>query len=85
MNKVSDLISESKEIMKLTENWQFRQKGQDSWLPAKVPGSVHTDLLANQQVNDPFYGKNELDQQWSKTGNMKLRLMYLIKCGSIRI
>ena len=28
-------------------NWQFRQQGVGDWLPAQVPGTVHTDLLEN--------------------------------------
>jgi beta-mannosidase len=34
------------------------------WLPATVPGTVHTDLLANKKIEDPFYRTNESDQQW---------------------
>ena len=31
---------------------------------ATVPGSVHTDLLANKVIEDPFYRDNEQKQQW---------------------
>jgi hypothetical protein len=31
----------------------------DGWLPAKVPGTVHLDLLANNVIPDPFKGLNE--------------------------
>lgn len=48
----------------LTENWRFKEKGTNEWLPAKVPGCVHTDLLANKKIPHPFYGKNELNLQW---------------------
>ncbi|HZU85368.1 MAG TPA: glycoside hydrolase family 2 protein, partial [Polyangiaceae bacterium] len=34
------------------------------WMPATVPGCVHTDLLANGKIADPFYGTNEKDLQW---------------------
>ncbi|MEW6509877.1 MAG: glycoside hydrolase family 2 protein [Bacteroidota bacterium] len=34
------------------------------WLPATVPGCVHTDLMANGVTPDPFYGMNELDVRW---------------------
>ncbi|MCK0472212.1 glycoside hydrolase family 2 protein [Halalkalibacter sp. APA_J-10(15)] len=34
------------------------------WLPAHVPGCVHTDLIKNGKIEDPFYGKNELGIQW---------------------
>jgi beta-mannosidase len=34
------------------------------WMPATVPGSVHTDLLALGQIPDPFVADNELSVQW---------------------
>ena len=48
----------------ITGNWTFNQVGKTEWLPATVPGTVHTDLLANGKIEDPFYRLNELDQQW---------------------
>ncbi|MGJ6979982.1 glycosyl hydrolase 2 galactose-binding domain-containing protein [Aestuariimicrobium soli] len=33
-------------------------------IPATVPGSVHTDLLAADLIRDPFWGQNELGQFW---------------------
>ncbi|WP_319500509.1 glycoside hydrolase family 2 protein [uncultured Draconibacterium sp.] len=48
----------------LNTNWTFNQVGENEWLPATVPGTVHTDLLANEKIEDPFYRLNELDQQW---------------------
>jgi beta-mannosidase len=35
-----------------------------SWMKAEVPGTVHTDLIANAIIPDPFYRLNELDVQW---------------------
>ncbi len=43
----------------LAGQWQFRQAGTDEWLPATVPGGVHTDLLALGTIPDPFVGDNE--------------------------
>src|SRR5437867_5960279 len=34
------------------------------WMDADVPGTVHTDLLANRIIPDPFYRMNELDVRW---------------------
>jgi beta-mannosidase len=34
------------------------------WMPATVPGTVHTDLMENKVVPDPFFGTNENDVQW---------------------
>ncbi len=36
----------------------------DTWLPAQVPGTVHTDLLRAKRIPDPFYGDNETRVQW---------------------
>lgn len=44
--------------------WTFRQAGAQDWLPAQVPGGVHTDLLAAGLIPDPFFGDNELKVQW---------------------
>ena len=48
----------------LNQGWKFRQYGLGEWLPAAVPGTVHTDLLANGQIPDPFYGSSQSDLQW---------------------
>lgn len=50
--------------IELQNNWEFRQAGKDAWLPAEVPGCVHTDLLKNNKIEDPFYRLNEHDLQW---------------------
>lgn len=51
----------------LDSNWQFRKAGDSEWLQAKVPGCVHTDLLDNQKIPDPFFRKNELEVKWVET------------------
>ena len=43
----------------LDSGWQFRQAGKPDWHAATVPGCVHTDLLANKLIEDPFYRDNE--------------------------
>lgn len=48
----------------LNSGWKFRQRDSGAWLPATVPGTVHTDLLANGKIEDPFYRTNELQLQW---------------------
>lgn len=49
---------------KINTNWQFAMADSGEWLPAKVPGTVHTDLLAAGKIEDPFYRLNEKDLQW---------------------
>jgi beta-mannosidase len=50
--------------LSLQAGWQFREVGKDAWNPATVPGCVHTDLLNNKLIEDPFYRDNEQKQQW---------------------
>jgi beta-mannosidase len=48
----------------LSGQWKFRQSGEKEWMPATVPGGVHTDLLALGKIPDPFVGDNEKQVQW---------------------
>jgi beta-mannosidase len=59
----------------LNGQWQFKMlpssgrtkaahEDVQNWMPATVPGTVHTDLLAAGKIPDPFYRMNELDVQW---------------------
>lgn len=57
------VFSQNTEIV-LNTQWQFHQKGTDNWFPASIPGNVHTDLISNEQIPDPFYSDNEKKVQW---------------------
>ncbi|MEI6594389.1 MAG: glycoside hydrolase family 2 protein [Bacteroidota bacterium] len=48
----------------LNSNWLFKQIGKGMWMPAKVPGSVHSDLFENKIIADPFFADNEKLIQW---------------------
>ncbi|WP_302304942.1 beta-mannosidase [Culturomica massiliensis] len=50
--------------LELDNNWYFRQYDTKEWLQANVPGCVHTDLLANGKIEDPYYRTNERELQW---------------------
>ena len=63
------------QLIDLTGKWQFRGedpagviprgvRGATHWMPATVPGTVHTDLMALGKIPDPFYRMQELDVQW---------------------
>lgn len=43
-------------------DWQFEYNGQ--WYNASVPGFIHTDLMANGLIENPYYGTNEESVQW---------------------
>ena len=53
-----------KTVTQINTGWQFREVGKTDWHDATVPGCVHTDLLANKLIDDPFYRDNEKKQQW---------------------
>jgi beta-mannosidase len=59
--------------------WEFRQYGAmaaepfASWHKATVPGAVHTDLLDNQLIPDPFVRDNEAKLQWIEEAGWEYR------------
>ena len=48
----------------LDQNWSFKALEDSSWLRASVPGTIHTDLMANGIIEDPYYRLNERKVQW---------------------
>jgi beta-mannosidase len=56
-----------KELVTKTEinsGWQFSEADKNDWKSAKVPGCIHTDLIAHNIIEDPFYRLNEHKVQW---------------------
>jgi beta-mannosidase len=61
-------------IILLHDNWEFslNKKCRPSvdnikpgaWYKAAVPGTIHTDLINNKLIPDPFYSDNEKRLQW---------------------
>ncbi len=64
--------------IKISDNWEFRQNGDTVWMPATVPGSVHTDLLSNGKIDDPFYRLNEHNQQWIDKTDWEYRAVFTV-------
>ena len=50
--------------MTVHDGWEFRQARLSNWYPATVPGTVHTDLMANGIIEDPYFRLNERGVQW---------------------
>ncbi len=44
--------------------WKFSKQGAHQWHDAIVPGTIHTDLLHNKLIPDPYYRDNESRLQW---------------------
>ncbi len=62
----------------ITGAWQFRQANTEEWLPATVPGGVHTDLLALGRIPDPFVGDNEKHVAWVAESDWKYRYAFAV-------
>ncbi len=73
-------VDNSSEIMvqNLNENWKFRQVGTEDWLSAEVPGTVHTDLMNNSIIEDPFYRLNEKEVQWVDKEDWEYRTSFTL-------
>lgn len=59
------------------DQWEFVYG--DSLYPATVPGCIHTDLMANGIIPDPFYGANEDSVQWVSQREWVYRTTFLKK------
>ena len=73
----------------LNGSWQFRAidaygtlpgraRKVTRWMEGTVPGTVHTDLLANRKIPDPFYRMNENDVQWVDSQQWLYRRVFTV-------
>lgn len=72
------LWSQNNERNLSLEKWTFRKVNDTQWLPTKVPGTVHTDLLANNLIPDPFIGANEKQLQWIENEDWQYQTTFTI-------
>jgi beta-mannosidase len=68
----------------ISSSWTFRQADKEEWLPATVPGCVHTDLLANGKIEDPFYRLNEHKLQWIDKVNWEYKTSFNIDAKAFK-
>lgn len=66
------------ETFTLNGDWQAAESGGNNWIPAKVPGCIHTDLLAAGKIPDPFYRDNEKLVQWVGETNWTYRRTFVV-------
>ncbi|HVJ07396.1 MAG TPA: glycoside hydrolase family 2 protein [Acidisarcina sp.] len=73
---------ETQQSVSLDSGWEFREiptaapapgDMPSEWRPAKVPGDVHLDLIANKLIPDPFYRDNEAKLQWIENADWEYR------------
>ncbi len=71
---------ESKE---LNQDWQFKSADSEEWMAATVPGSVHTDLMANDKIGDPYYRLNEHDVQWVDKKDWDYKTTFIVDAETL--
>jgi beta-mannosidase len=74
--QASCYLSFERSTIELRSGWEFRRAGAGGWRPATVPGCVHTDLLANGLIGDPFVGTNEKDLEWIEDEDWEYRTSF---------
>jgi beta-mannosidase len=73
----------------LDSGWQFRAVGPtdkpdvSQWHPAQVPGVVHTDLLRNSLIPDPFDRDNDFHLQWIGLTDWEYQTTFEIDSASL--
>jgi beta-mannosidase len=60
------VFSQTTEIS-LHDNWSVKHRYGNELMKATVPGTIHTDLLSNNKIPDPFLETNEKLVQWVDT------------------
>lgn len=68
----------------LNASWEFRQAHTGAWKPATVPASVHTALLQNGMIEDPFYRDNEGKLQWIEQEDWEFQCVFDVEDAAFR-
>jgi beta-mannosidase len=72
-------ISGQMQIKSLNKHtWTFSQAGKAKSYVATVPGTVHTDLMKNGVIPDPFYGVNEEKVKWIENETWEYQTHFVI-------
>jgi len=63
--------------------WSFHKRSEQEWLPATVPGGVHTDLLTLGKIPDPFVADNEKGVQWIAESDWEYRRSFFVDAAMV--
>lgn len=70
--RVSSLLA-NLDTIDLTGQWEVSDEATGQWFTATVPGCIHTDLMANHVIPDPFFRDYEHHLQWISDRAWKYR------------
>ena len=73
-------IHANAQLQKQTINngWKFYYAKASKWYAATVPGTIHTDLLSNKLIADPYFGDNEKKLQWIDKENWDYKTSFTV-------
>jgi beta-mannosidase len=75
MLSLSNLQAQPGKVL-FSGSWEFRKPAERTWHAAEVPGTIHTDLLKNKLIPDPFYRDNEKKVQWIEKEDWEYRALF---------
>ncbi len=81
----TELPASGQRRLNLNGQWQLARSGADDWIPATVPGCVHTDLLAAGKIPDPFFRDNEKSLQWIGETNWTFRRTFDVPAEILKL
>lgn len=65
-------------LLDLDGVWQFKATDEETWLEARVPSTVQTDLMRAGRLADPFFRDNELLAQWVEKKEWEYRRTFTV-------
>ncbi|MCL8537419.1 glycoside hydrolase family 2 protein [Chryseobacterium gallinarum] len=77
-------FAQSSERSLSSESWQFKHSKENKWLSAKVPGTVHLDLMNNNIIQDPFKDENEKKAQWIENEDWDYQVSFSISSKELK-
>jgi beta-mannosidase len=63
----------------IQDHWGFKNTKDTTWLPAIVPGEIHSDLLKNKRIEYPFVKDNELKLQWISENDWEYKTIFSLE------
>ncbi|MDR4954894.1 glycoside hydrolase family 2 protein [Chryseobacterium sp. ES2] len=67
-----------------SENWQFKNSKDHNWLAAKVPGTVHLDLMNSKVISDPYQDENENKVQWIENEDWDYQTAFTVSTQELK-
>lgn len=78
------VFAQSSERNLSSEKWQFKNEKEDKWLTAKVPGTVHLDLMDHKIIPDPYKDENEKKVQWIENEDWEYQTLFKISSKELQ-